>query len=148
MRVCLVHHAEAVGPHVNTQRPLSGLGHRQAEWLAAHVQEIGFMPAAIWHSGKLRSRQTAEAFLRLCSPFAEFKMIRGLHSEDPPEWLRHELAAEARDVLLVGHMPHIADLARELAPESPAFPLHSLIGFERGDDGRWQEFARAQPLID
>ena len=148
MRVCLVHHADAVGPQVDTQRPLSERGHQQAEWLAAYVQGIGFMPAAIWHSGKLRSRQTAEAFLRTVSPFAQFKMIRGLHPDDSPDWLRHELAAETRDVLMVGHMPLIVHLASAMAPGSPALPLHGMIGFERDADGRWQEFARAQPALD
>jgi phosphohistidine phosphatase len=118
------------------------LGHRQAQQVAEHVRDLGFAPAAIWHSGKLRSRQTAEAFLRVCSPFAEFRMVRGLRPDDPPDWLRDELAVETRDVLLVGHMPHIAGLARALAPESGHFPLHGMIGFERDEAGRWREFAR------
>src|ERR1700752_2391054 len=105
MRVCLVHHADAVGPQVDPQRPLCELGHRQAAWRAAHVRDLGFAPAAIWHSGKLRSKQTAETLLRVCSPFAEFKLVRGLRPDDPPEWLRDELAAESRDGLLVGPMP-------------------------------------------
>ena len=31
MRVCVVHHADAVGPHVDPQRPLSALGRQQAD---------------------------------------------------------------------------------------------------------------------
>lgn len=143
MRALLVHHADAVGPVEDPQRPLSALGREQADRLAVRVREIGFMPAAIWHSGKLRSRQTAEAFLRGCSPFADFRMVRGLRPEDPPQWMRDELATEDRDVLLVGHMPHIAGLARALVPESAEFPLHGAVGFERDADGRWREFARA-----
>jgi phosphohistidine phosphatase len=142
MRVCLVHHADAVGPHVDPQRPLSELGHRQAEQVAARIHEAGFAPAAIWHSGKLRSRQTAEAMLRACNPFAEFKMIRGLQPDDPPGWLRDELSVETRDVLLVGHMPHIARLAQCLA-DVDEFPLNGMIGFERSEDGGWREFMRA-----
>lgn len=144
MRVCLVHHADAVGPAVESQRPLSADGQEQAEWLAAYVRDLGFTPAAIWHSGKLRSRQTAEAFLRV-SPFADFRMVRGLRPDDPPVWMRDELAAETRDVLLVGHMPHLPGLVLALGQESYEFPLHGLIGFERDDQGRWREFARAQP---
>jgi phosphohistidine phosphatase len=134
----LVHHADAVGPHVDPQRPLSPRGFQQADRLAAEVKAAGFSPAAIWHSGKLRGRQTGEAFLRLCNPFADFRMVRGLHSEDPPEWMRDELAADPRDLLLVGHMPHIADLSRMLLPGSPPIPLHGLIALEREDD-RWVE---------
>ena len=140
MRVCLVHHADSVGPDVDPQRPLSDVGRLQADWLASHVRALGFAPAAIWHSGKLRSRQTAEAFLRVF-PFAEFRMVRGLRPDDPPEWLRDELSADPRDLLLVGHMPHIAGLARALDPNAADFPLHGLIQFEN-DDGRWREIAR------
>jgi phosphohistidine phosphatase len=144
--VLLVHHADAVGAHIDAQRPLSIHGHSQAGSVAEKVKAQGFAPAAIWHSGKLRGRQTAEAFLRLCNPFAEFKMVRGLRSEDPPEWMRDELFGESRDILLVGHMPHIADLARLMAPDAARLPLNGAIAFERSDEQKiWKEAWRAQP---
>lgn len=144
--VLLVHHATALGAHIDAQRPLSAHGQDQARRLAEHVKANGFVPAAIWHSGKLRGRQTAEAFLRVCNPFAEFRMVRGLRSEDPPEWMRDELLGETRDVLLVGHMPHIADLARLMSPGSSAIPHNGLIAFEReGEAATWQEAWREQP---
>jgi phosphohistidine phosphatase len=145
MRVGLVHHAEAVGPEVDPLRPLSESGHRQAQQLARRAREWGFVPAAIWHSGKLRARQTAEAFLRECNPFAEFRMVRGLRPDDPPDWIFHELTGENRDLLLAGHMPHIAALARMLAPEGKPFLLHGLVVFERPQAGSWRELLRAAP---
>ena len=144
MKAMLVHHADAVGPGVDAERPLSILGRRQAADLAAAALERGLMPAAIWHSGKVRSRQTAEAFLRTCSPFADFRMVRGLHPDDPTHWMRTELGAEDRDVLLVGHMPNIARLARALSPAAAEFPLHGLVLFERNDVD-WVECARLTP---
>ena len=146
MRALLVHHADAVGPDVDPQRPLSTLGRAQAARLAAIVAASGFAPAAIWHSGKLRSRETAEAFLRACAPFAEFKMIRGLRPEDPAEWLRDNLAAEdaGRDVLLVGHMPNIAHLTALLSGGRETMPLHGMVGFERAADGSWRVFSGPQ----
>ena len=146
MRACLVHHAEAVGPHEDPQRPLSALGWQQAEWLAAFVRDTGFMPVAIWHSGKLRSKQTAEAFLRVF-PFAEFRMVRGLRPEDPPAWMRDELAVESRDVLLVGHMPHLPGLTHALIGGTGEFPQHGVIGVERDATGEWTEFVRTRPRV-
>lgn len=144
--ILLVHHSDALGAHVDAQRPLSARGLAQAERLAEHVKARGFVPAAIWHSGKLRGRQTAEAFLRRCGPFAEFKMVRGLQPEDPAEWMRDELLGESRDVLLVGHLPHIADLAWLMSPGSETLPLNGLIAFEREAEGRtWKEAWRATP---
>jgi phosphohistidine phosphatase len=145
MRACLVHHADAVMPNVDPQRPLSELGRRQAAWIASSIRSSGWQPAAIWHSGKLRSRQTAEAILRACNPMAPFRMVRGLQPDDPPEWMRDELAAEDRDILLVGHMPHIAKLARLLGAGTAEMPLHGFLLVERRNAGEWVEILRAQP---
>jgi phosphohistidine phosphatase len=142
VRAYLVHHADAVGPDVDSQRPLSFLGRVQADRLAERAHQHGVRPDAIWHSGKLRARQTAEPFLRVCNPFADFRMVRGLRSEDPVELMRDELAAETRHVMLVGHMPHIAALAHALSPDSAPFPLHSLVAFERDERGSWSELLR------
>jgi phosphohistidine phosphatase len=104
-------------------------------------------PAAIWHSGKLRARQTAEPFLRLCNPAAEFAAVRGLQPTDPPEWIRDLIAGEQRDVLLVGHMPSLPRLLTLLVNggESPEnwrpFPLHGAIALESAGTlwvPRWQ----------
>ena len=135
MNVFLVHHADAVGPDVDPQRPLSMLGRRQADALAAQLKGAGCAPAVIWHSGKLRARQTAEAMLRACNPFAEFKMIRGLRPDDPPDWVRDLLTGESRDVMLVGHMPSLPAIASALAREPRSFPLHGAMVFERTETG-------------
>jgi len=130
MRVVLVHHAEAVGPGVDPLRPLSEAGHQRAAMLARRLKHEAFVPQAIWHSGKVRARQTAEAFLLACAPFAEFKMIRGLLPDDPPEWLRQELVAEERDVLIVGHIPNIMQLAA-LLREDTELPQHGYVMLEK-----------------
>lgn len=131
MMVILVHHADALGPHLDPMRPLSIVGSEQAASLAARAAAEAIKPAAIWHSGKLRSRQTAEHYWRACNPFAEFKMVRGLRPEDPIEWMRDELEGEDRDVMLVGHMPHLPALARALCPGIEEFPLHGFVVLER-----------------
>ena len=138
MRVLLVHHADATGAAVDPQRPLSARGHAQTEALADRTRALGFSPGAIWHSGKLRARQTAEHFLRRCNPSAEFRMVRGLRPDDAPDWIRHELEAEPRDVLVVGHMPHISALAAALGAPG-GVPLHGFVMLERIESGKWRE---------
>ena len=140
--VALVHHADAVSPIEDPQRPLSPLGFAHAEALAVSAREAGIKPAAIWHSGKLRARQTAEAFYRVCNPFADFRMVRGLRPEDSPETMLAELAAESRDVMLVSHMPLLPPLLRALAPDSDPFPQHGIVALDRGEDGEWREVYR------
>jgi phosphohistidine phosphatase len=145
MRLCLVHHAEALGPEVDPQRPLSTPGREHALGLASRVKARGFVPAVIWHSGKLRARQTAEAFLTTCNPFAEFKMIRGVHPDDPPGILTDRLRVETRDVLIAGHIPHLTAWLEGALPGSASFPLHGAVAVQSDDDGQtWKELWREE----
>ena len=140
--IYLVHHGDAVGPDVEPQRPLSALGRSQAETLAQECASRGVVPRAIWHSGKLRARQTAEPFWRLCNPLATFEAIRGLQPDDPPAWIRDRLIEEDRDIIIVGHMPHLpaalALLTENAYTSAIAFPLHGLVALE-ADGPRWKE---------
>jgi phosphohistidine phosphatase len=141
--VHLVHHADALGPLVDPQRALSSLGLWQADWLAVRARDAGVHPDVIWHSGKLRARQTAEAFLRACNPFARFTMVRGLRPEDPPDWMRDALEGEVGEVMLAGHMPNIAYLAVMLGAAGPT-PLHGMITLERVAPRQYNERGRLQ----
>jgi phosphohistidine phosphatase len=140
----LVHHADAVGPHVDPQRPLSTPGRAQAQRLVDQLAAArtagstlaGWAPAAIWHSGKLRARQTAEPFLAL-NPFAPFKMVAGLRPDDPPEIILTALASAPADLVLVSHMPYLPALRHRLTGVS-GFPLHGLVVLDRDGDG-WRE---------
>ncbi|NQW04274.1 MAG: hypothetical protein HQ485_09620 [Acidobacteria bacterium] len=144
MTILLIHHADAVGPHVDPQRPLSTPGLEHAAKMAELARSRGAAPAAIWHSGKLRSRQTGEAFLRVCVPFAQFKMVRGLSPGDSPAVMQHTLLAESRDVALVGHWPHLPDLLAALSPASGPMPQHGVVALQSDDHGvTWTEAWRS-----
>jgi phosphohistidine phosphatase len=141
----LVHHAEAVRPDVDPQQPLSSRGRAQAAALAERTRDAGFVPDAIWHSGKLRARETAEPFLRACNPMAEFKMVRGLRPEDSPSWMKRELDAESRRIFVVSHMPLVRNLTALLSPTSAPMPLHGVVALARsGEAAPWTEVWRAE----
>jgi phosphohistidine phosphatase len=139
--IYLVHHAEAVDSDVDAQRPVSSSGATHASALARASAARGVRPAAIWHSGKLRARQTAEAFRLACNPAAEFTAIRGLQPTDPPEWIRDRLIGESREVLLAGHYPSLPRILHLLVTgrtdgDARAFPLHGLVALE-AEEERW-----------
>jgi phosphohistidine phosphatase len=146
----LVHHGEAVGPDVDPRRPLSERGNREVAQLAAEAAQQGVRPSIVWHSGKLRARQTAEAFWRSCNPFAEFSATRDLQPDDPPEWIRDRLLGETRDILVAGHYPHLPRLLTLLVPDSARsadeFPLHGMVALTSDDEGHtWRVMWRANP---
>ena len=136
----LLHHADAVDGSIDAQRPLSEPGRRHAEDIAARARRRGAAPDVIWHSGKLRARQTAEPVWRACNPLAEFSAARGLQPDDPPEWIRDAVAGDPRHIMLVGHMPHLPRLYRLLGG-SGEFPPHGLVALDASGD-RWVEVWR------
>jgi len=140
----LVHHGEAVGPDVDPQRPLSSRGREQVERLAAQAAARGARPAVVWHSGKLRARQTAEAYWRACNALADFSATRDLQPDDPPEWMRDRLRGETRDILVAGHFPHLPRLLTLLltgrSEPVATFPSHGLVALVSKDSGQsWSE---------
>ena len=150
MRLVLVHHGDAVGPEVDPRRPLSTWGREAVDRLAADAATRGVKPAVVWHSGKLRAKETAEAFWRACNPFAEFSAARDLQPEDPPEWIRDRLRGESRDVLIAGHYPHLPRLLTVLLQSTAAFPQNGVVALVSHDDGEtfseeWRRDPRASP---
>jgi phosphohistidine phosphatase len=143
VRVYIAHHGDAVAPGENPQRPLSAVGRHQVETLAREAATRGVQPRIIWHSGKLRARQTAEAYWRACNPLAEFVAVRGLQPDDPASWIADRLLGEEEDVMVVGHMPHLPRLLRLLVAgtsdaDAPEFPAHGLVSVEKLASG-WVE---------
>src|ERR1044071_3827076 len=119
-------------------RPLSSPGRAATERLADLAAQKGAKPDVVWHSGKLRARQTAEIFGKACNPLARTPAERGLLPEDPPQWIRDRLAGETRSVLLASHMPYLPQLLALLPGRESHFPLHGCVALE-ADDDRWKE---------
>ena len=138
------HHGEAVPADVDSRRPLSPRGQHEADRVAEAAAARGACPEIVWHSGKLRARQTAEAFRRACNPFAQLSATRDLQPDDPPDWMRDRLRGESRDVLIAGHFPYLprllAALVGHLNASGEDFPQHGVVALETADDGEnWRE---------
>lgn len=150
MRLYLVHHGDAVGPDVDVRRPLSAPGLASVERLASLAATRGAKPQVVWHSGKLRAKQTAEAYWRACNALAEFSATRDLQPDDQPSWIRDRLRFEPRDLLLAGHYPHLPRLLSLLRggtdDTSAPFPQHGIVALRTDDDGEtWTEEWRLDP---
>src|SRR5215212_4980892 len=149
VRLYIAHHGDAVGPHENPMRPLSETGHQQVADLAREAAARATKPRVIWHSGKLRARQTAEAYWRACNPLAQFTAARGLLPADPASWIADRLIAEDGEVMVVGHMPHLPRLLRLLLAgdadaSSVEFPPNGVVCLEE-QAGSWAERWRISP---
>lgn len=146
--ILLVHHGEAFDPAIEPTRPLTARGLEQVSRLAQAAAVRGVKPDVIWHSGKLRARQTAEAYWRHGNPLAAFSAVRGLLPGDPPEWMRDRLTGESRTVVVVGHMPHLPRLLRLLLrghDDAPGveFPPHGCVALREIDAGWFEDWRAA-----
>lgn len=149
--VVLVHHGDAVLATVDPSRPLSPGGRSAAQRLAGSAAARGVRPECVWHSGKLRARQTAEIFWRACNPLATMTAERGLQPGDPPEWMRERLFGDTRELLIVGHMPHLARLLRLMIAGDAdnalvTYPPHGVVALDASDE-RWIERWRLEVML-
>ena len=149
VRLYIAHHGDAVAPQENPMRPLSPAGREQVRHLAGEAAARGAKPQAIWHSGKLRARQTAEAYWRACNPLAQFTAERGLLPGDPPAWIADRLLAADGELMVVGHMPHLPRLLRllltgDVDAHAVEFPLNGVVCVEERA-GAWTECWRLSP---
>jgi phosphohistidine phosphatase len=148
MLLHLVHHGEAVDPATDLRRRLSDAGVAQAEGVAAALAARGARPDVVWHSGKLRAKQTAEICWKACNALATLEATRDVQPDDNPMWLRDRLRFEPREVLLAGHFPHLPRLLAALLGgadgDAVAFPLHGAVTLQSDDEGdSWREVWRS-----
>ncbi len=140
--VCLAQHGEAVPEEVDPRRPLSDRGREEVERVARLLAAAGFRPRRILHSTKLRARQTAEILARHLRP-ESVEEVEGLGSAFGSRPWAERLRGVGEDVVVVGHLPHLARLAglllagREDA-DLVRFRYGGVFCLERGEDGRWR----------
>jgi len=116
LKLYLARHATPVSEDVDPERPLSGEGHMEARKSAEKLKHI--RPTRIYHSGKARARQTAEAFSEATG--APLEHADGLKpNDDPALWAEKLKAASVPEVMLVGHLPFMARLAGLLVDGDP-----------------------------
>ncbi|MBI5508319.1 MAG: histidine phosphatase family protein [Deltaproteobacteria bacterium] len=121
----LLRHAAAETGGTDASRALTRDGHRAAKDAATTLARLGFTVDLVLCSPALRAHQTALIFqLALCR--ADLEDDAALAAGAVPEVVarlletRREKAGALRRVLVVGHMPDLADLSLYLAAEAKA----------------------------
>lgn len=110
MRLYLVQHAEAKSEEEDPARPLSEEGLGNLEKVISFLGGKGIKVSEIVHSGKLRAKQTAEKLGEAVSS-PEIREVEGLSAKDDPGIWEKRLRTEEKDMMVVGHLPHLERLA-------------------------------------
>lgn len=142
----LMQHAQAVAEEVDALRPLSEEGRTAIARVAAHVALRSLPVEHIYHSGKLRARQTAEILGAALHVENRVEQLEGLNPKDRAEplarWLRVETEkSPGSGIVLVSHLPLLEHLASLLLTGDEemgviAFQYAALVALEPKGDGK------------
>ena len=129
MRLCFLRHTTAVDrASSDAERALTPAGEKEAQIAGAGLWAFGVVPTVIFSSPLLRARQTAEIAARaMHSSDTVIQLTELANDHSTAELLRTlQPYRTASEVLLVGHMPSLAEHITELV--DGAF----VVGFGKG----------------
>lgn len=109
MKLFLLRHADALDGDDDALRPLSPSGQATVVKLALFLKGGELLePMPLWHSGLVRSEETARLFKEQMG-WKRSKLIptEDMSPEDPPVALAISLEHVSKDLLIVGHEPHL-----------------------------------------
>ena len=127
-RLILVRHAKSSWSNSDIEdkeRPLNERGHDAAPKIGKWLAENEYQPDQVIASSANRCRETWEDIAGHLKPVSDVRFEDFLYLATSQEMLDVLQTAEGDTLLLVGHMPGIGDLARELRRD-PA-PLHGVF---------------------
>lgn len=111
MFLYLVQHAEAKKEEIDPARPLSEKGLKDITKTSLYLTYFNMSLHKIFHSKKLRAKQTAEVLFQYLKPVRGITEVDGLSPLDDPEIWFNRLKDIPEDIMLVGHLPHLSKLA-------------------------------------
>jgi len=141
MKLFLLRHAEAHYGGPDFDRELTERGRESVREVARLVNGgIQLDIDVIWHSPLVRARQTAELFREAAGLDVELEEVRGLRPMDDPAAIAGRVAEQTRNVLLVGHNPHMEGLvAHVIGASAMSVPVNvaktSFLRFRREGRG-------------
>lgn len=140
MLVYLVQHGRARTSEEDPARPLTDDGRREIESVMLLMQRFGAITASrVVHSGKTRAEETAALIAGRLE--ADVAAETGLAPDDDPADWADRLRAADRDLVVVGHLPHLERLASLLLCGHPdggvvRFTNGGVVCLS-GEGGRW-----------
>lgn len=141
MKIYLARHGEAVAKDVDALSPLSAKGNSDIEKMARFLSTQNIHVACIFHSSKLRAKQTAN----ILSSAIKSDSIEERSNLDPLDLvspIASEIILANQDMLYVGHMPFMGKLigrliASDEANDIVAFQPGTLVCLTRTSNSDW-----------
>jgi len=136
MHIYLIRHAEARSKEEDPDRSLSEQGKKDINKVSDHLRSLNINVEVIYHSGKLRAEQTAQALLGGVFSENDLQKKDGLNPLDEVEPIIRFISSMDEDIMLVGHLPFMQILASKLSgkgDEESSFSPGTVLCLEKQD---------------
>ena len=110
MNIYLMQHGKPVPKEKNPDKPLSAHGRDDVEKIAGFLKKAGIQVEIIFHSDKIRAGQTAEIMSSKINPGKKLQKREGLSPLDDVRIIAAEIKQGEKDIMIVGHLPHLGKL--------------------------------------
>jgi phosphohistidine phosphatase len=142
MYIYLIQHGEAKAEEEDPGRGLTERGVRDVGRVARYLAGIPVRPFRIYHSGKKRAAETASLFHEALGPSGGMAEADGLSPMDDPGIWYDRLSRDSEQVMLVGHLPHLARLsgmllAGDKEKAAIGFRMGGVVCLRRPEQGLW-----------
>lgn len=142
MRLYLVQHGAAKSGAEDPQRGLTEEGRRTVERMAEFLASAEVSVDRIEHSEKLRARQTAEILAARLRPPEGANQLAGMAPNDDIGPTVSRLEIESKNLMLVGHLPHLSRLVARLLGLGAdrtvvQFQMGGVVRIDRAESGGW-----------
>jgi phosphohistidine phosphatase len=114
MKLYLVRHGEAKAKDEDPQRALTSDGLEQVKQVGQFLRPLGLCVHAIWHSGKARAKQTAQALAPAVGAGAQLVEKPGLAPDGGVDDIACEIESLQDDLMIAGHLPFLEKLVSTL----------------------------------
>jgi phosphohistidine phosphatase len=110
MLLYLVRHGEAQSEPADPSQSLSERGLRDVQKMAVHLAGLNLPIDSIFHSRKMRAKQTALVFAEFLKPREGIQETEDLAPLDDPSVWEQRLRDRDMDIMLVSHLPYLPKL--------------------------------------
>ena len=152
MKLYLVQHGESLEKEINPERPLSPKGTEDIKILAEFLSIRIPVVSTIFHSGKLRAKQTAELMALKITNKNGVQKLLGIEPTDFIAPIAYEIESWDEDTIVAGHLPFMAKLVSKLttgdeAVSTVAYEPGSIVCLEKVTEKKWLILWMLRPTL-
>ena len=143
MKLYLIQHGEAKSEAEDPERSLTARGEEEVRRISKAPKALNIRPSIVYHSGKLRAKQTAEIIAGgLHIPNLPIQAVQGLNPNDDVQVWAKRISREKKDLMLVGHLPFLEKLASLLLCDDEnarvlLFRYGAIVCLDQKEEKRW-----------